>query len=61
MTRTRPDMVDLVRPENGGIGAWKWDAEQVSNTSRDLAFAESFQHYLVEARRDSLRGPVDCP
>ncbi len=61
VTRTRPDMVDLVRPENGGIGAWKWDASQVNNTSRDLAFAQSFDHYLIQGLRDSMRGPVDCP
>ena len=45
----------------GGAGAWKWDAAAVSNTSRDLAFAESFRHYCTDVEVSSRLGPVDCP
>jgi hypothetical protein len=46
---------------NGGPGAWKWDQPYMSNTSRDLAFAESFQHYSVAGLTTSRLGQVSCP
>jgi hypothetical protein len=63
---TRSDHRELIDPANGGPGAWKWQApadgnDNVSNSSRDLAFAESFDHYLVQGRNDSRLGQVDCP
>lgn len=63
---TRSDHRELIDPANGGPGAWKWQApadgnDNVSNSSRDLVFAEAFDHYLVQGRNDSRLGPVDCP
>lgn len=63
--RTRsgyPSSIDLT---NGGAGAWKWDQVDgseygMSNTSRDLAFSESFMHYAVDRSSESLKGQVDC-
>ncbi len=57
---TRSEYPGLVLPENGGMGAWKWDGGAMENTSRDLAFAQSFDHYLVQRRADSRLGQVDC-
>ena len=47
--------------DNGGPGAWKWDAPHVGNTSRDAAFAASYQHYAVAGATSSRLGPVPCP
>jgi hypothetical protein len=63
---TRSDHRELIDPANGGPGAWKWQApadgnDNVTNSSRDLAFAEAFDHYLVQGRNDSRLGQVDCP
>jgi hypothetical protein len=33
----------------------------MSNTSRDAAFAESFNHYCVAKNTNSLKGQVPCP
>ncbi len=46
---------------NGGVGAFKWDQPDMSNTSRDQAFAESFNHYCVAGNAGSLKGQVPCP
>ncbi|MCA9667720.1 MAG: hypothetical protein KC503_19105 [Myxococcales bacterium] len=46
---------------NGGPGAWKWDKPYMSNSSRDLAFKQSFEHYVVQDNRASRLGPVPCP
>jgi hypothetical protein len=57
---TRSGYRGTILDDNGGPGAWKWDAPKMGNTSRDLAFAESFQHYSVEGRISSRLGPVPC-
>lgn len=44
----------------GGAGAYKWEAAAVGNTSRDLAFKESFQHYCIDGLTSSRLGQVDC-
>ncbi len=46
--------------ENGGPGAWKWDLPFMSNTSRDLAFAESLRHYSIQGKLSSRLGAVRC-
>jgi hypothetical protein len=50
-----------------GAGAYKWQrvAETplgygVSNTSRDLAFTKSVEHYVTSGARTSRLGPVPC-
>jgi hypothetical protein len=53
-----PSVLDLA--VGGGPGAWKWDQPYMSNTSRDLAFAESFDHYAVRGDRTSRLGQVQC-
>jgi hypothetical protein len=65
---TRTDHAAMISAENGGPGAYKWQdvAETplgygVGNTSRDLAFAESFAHYSVAGLTSSRLGPVPCP
>ena len=45
---------------NGGVGAYKWEAAAVSNTSRDLAFQDSFQHYCIDGLTSSRQGQVTC-
>jgi hypothetical protein len=66
--RTRTSYPSLIFADNGGPGAYKWqkveDTPQgygVGNTSRDLAFAESFEHYAVQHSTSSRLGPVPCP
>lgn len=44
--------------ENGGPGSYKWDRPAMSNSSRDLAFLRSFEHYCVVKRTHSKDGPV---
>ncbi len=46
---------------NGGPGAWKWDQPYMSNTSRDLAFVQSLQHYAISGKKTSRLGAVPCP
>lgn len=58
---TRSNYPSTISLQNGGPGAWKWDGPAVGNTSRDLAFAESFQHYVVQGKTSSRLGPVACP
>ena len=66
MTRTgQPSMISA---GNGGPGAYKWQdvaktdlGYGVGNTSRDLAWAESFDHYAVQGLASSRLGPVSCP
>lgn len=66
MTRTgQPSMISAA---NGGPGAYKWQdvaktelGYGVGNTSRDLAWAESFEHYAVQGLASSRLGPVSCP
>jgi len=57
---TRSGYPATISLQNGGPGAWKWDVSAVGNTSRDLAFVESFQHYVVAGRTSSRLGPA-CP
>jgi len=59
--RNKSQYGSLMFIENGGIGAWKWDDPDMSNTSRDAAFAESFNHYCVAKNTNSLKGQVPCP
>jgi len=58
----RTDHADLFHRSAGGVGpgAYKWDEPSMSNTSRDLAFYESYQHYVVAEEPGSLAGEVDC-
>lgn len=63
-TRTRhPEALAI---ENGGPGAWKWTPRHVeggygtTNTSRDLAFAESVRWYSIDGSRESRLGQVPC-
>lgn len=63
---TRSDHPELLSIANGGPGAWKWQApadgnDNVGNSSRDLAFREAVEHYIVAGNRDSRLGQVDCP
>ncbi len=44
----------------GGFGAWKWDQPKMSNTSRDAAFAASFDHYVVAEATGARLGAVPC-
>lgn len=64
---TRTGQPSMINAANGGPGAYKWQdvadtplGYGVGNTSRDLAFAESFQHYSVEGKTTSRLGPVPC-
>ena len=59
--RTHSGYPSTILVANGGVGGWKWDASAVSNTSRDLAFKESFDHYCVAGNAASLKGQVACP
>jgi len=63
---TRTDHAGLLAASRGGPGAYKWTPPTplgygVGNTSRDLAFAESFAHYSELGLTSSRLGPVDCP
>jgi hypothetical protein len=65
---TRTNQPSMISAANGGPGAYKWQnvAETplgygVGNTSRDLAFSESFNHYSVNGLTTSRLGPVPCP
>ena len=59
---TRTDHADLFTLADGypGPGAYKWDDPSMSNTSRDLAFEESYEHYVVTGDHTSMDGQVDC-
>jgi hypothetical protein len=57
--RAKSGYPSLLLPGNGGPGAWKWQDQ--SPTSRDAAFAESFDHYVVQGQAASLKGQVACP
>jgi len=59
--RNKSGYGSLIYVGNGGVGAWKWDEPDMSNTSRDEAFAESFNHYCVAQNPNSLKGQVPCP
>jgi hypothetical protein len=61
LTVTRSGYPSIISLQNGGPGAWKWDGPYVSSTSRDLAFAQSFEHYVVQGKSSSRLGPVSCP
>lgn len=58
---TRSGFRSTMLMANGGVGAWKWDLPYMSNTTRDLAFAQSLQHYSVTGATNSRLGSVDCP
>ena len=58
---TRTGYRQFLLSPGGGAGAYKWDAAAVSNTSRDLAFKESFQHYCIDGEISSRLGQVSCP
>lgn len=58
---TRSGYPSIISLQGGGPGAWKWDGPYVSSTSRDLAFAQSFEHYVVQGKISSRLGPVSCP
>lgn len=46
--------------ENDGVGAYKWDQPSMSNTSRDPAFQQSYDHYCALGETSSLKGQVKC-
>lgn len=58
---TRSGHRSLWLADNGGAGDYKWEAAAVANTSRDLAFRESFQPYCVDGLATSRLGQVTCP
>ncbi|MEZ4225250.1 MAG: hypothetical protein R3B13_30140 [Polyangiaceae bacterium] len=63
---TRTNYPSLISAANGGPGVYKWSPPTaagygVSNTSRDLAFAESFAHYSAAGKTTSRLGQVPCP
>jgi hypothetical protein len=35
---------------NGGIGSWKWDADGLSSSSRDVRFVESWDWYCRQGK-----------
>ncbi|MBM4374727.1 MAG: hypothetical protein FJ095_06555 [Deltaproteobacteria bacterium] len=57
--RQKSGYPNVLLPGGGGVGAWKW--HDLSPSSRDLAFAQSFDHYVVKGNTTSLKGQVDCP
>ncbi|MEQ1505887.1 MAG: hypothetical protein ABMB14_26870 [Myxococcota bacterium] len=59
--KTRSGFPSYTTAENGGPSAWKWDQPYLSNTSRDLAFRESFEHYALDGSTSSRLGQVTCP
>ncbi len=46
--------------EHGGPGAYKWDSPAMGNSSRDAAFAASWEHYVKGGSQSSRMGQVDC-
>jgi hypothetical protein len=50
----------VIGAANGGPGAYKWDDPSMSNTSRDLAFYESYEHYVTGGSTSSRQGSVNC-
>lgn len=63
---TRTDHGALIDAAHGGPGAYKWTPPTplgygVGNTSRDLAFSQSYTHYGVDGRSDARLGEVACP
>jgi hypothetical protein len=58
---TRSGYRSLLLSENGGPGAYKWEHPHTSNTSRDLAFSTSYEHYGVTGSTSSRLGQVPCP
>jgi hypothetical protein len=66
--KTRSGFPSMIAAANGGPGAYKWQNVEetalkygVGNTSRDLAFAQSYQHYSVQGATNSRLGQVPCP
>jgi hypothetical protein len=57
--RTKSGYPSVLLPGGGGVGAYKWHDQ--SPSSRDLAFAQSFEHYVVQGQTTSLKGQVSCP
>lgn len=44
---------------DGGVGSWKWDAANMTNTSRDQAFTDSYNWYCRPPYKTGTRlGPV---
>lgn len=63
---TQTDHATLLDAAHGGPGAYKWTPPTplgygVGNTSRDLAFSQSYTHYGVDGRTDARLGEVACP
>lgn len=58
---TRSGFPSIAHLHNGGPGSWKWDQPYMSNSSRDLAFMHSFNHYAVSGQSGSRLGQVPCP
>lgn len=40
----------LLLADNGGAGAWKWDAPELSSSSRDVRFATSWDWYCRQGK-----------
>ncbi|MBM4358865.1 MAG: hypothetical protein FJ096_12240 [Deltaproteobacteria bacterium] len=57
--RAKSGYPSVLLPGGGGVGAYKWHDQ--SPSSRDLAFAQSFEHYVVQGQTTSLKGQVSCP
>lgn len=59
--KTRSGFPSYLSLDNGGPSAWKWDQPYMGNTSRDLAWLASFEHYAVDGSSSSRLGQVSCP
>lgn len=60
VTVSQTDNPWIIGAANGGPGAYKWDDPSMSNTSRDLAFYESYEHYVTNGLTSSRQGSVNC-
>ncbi len=47
--------------ENGGAGAYKWEAATVSSANRDNLFADSFNYYCFGGTDSRFPDPTFCP
>lgn len=59
---THTEHADLFLRSAGGVGpgAYKWDEPYMGNTSRDLAFYESYEHYVVGGNSAAREPEVVC-
>lgn len=58
---TRSGFPSTLSWENGGAGAYKWEAATVSSANRDNLFADSYNHYCFGATESRFPNPTFCP